>query len=229
MKKLFLILLCFQHTCAIETLTKEYPELQTFLASAQFQDLLMDCELEVDVSNNSDLIAATQYMFDSNGLKKRLIFNSCHVNRAICDAEEFKFILCHELGHMHDKNLTRKIFPCMLGLPLGGLTTLFLTGKSLLKRNYGSSVKALMFGSATVTLGYLILMKLMRRGEFVADSYALQLTKNKDAAISILNKRKKEVKRRTPPYSLVQKWYDLCDDHPSEEDRIENIQRCIVE
>lgn len=210
----------------LNQIIQEYPELSDFLHSSEFKILTLGIPITIAYTDpkSSNLIAS--YSVEINGLgavSKKIVFNSFYVNRNIASAEEFKFILCHELGHLNDKNLYKNQL-ILLGIHLLlNAGTLLLTANNLTHKKWLSAIKNFGVGATASCLTYLLILKLSRNREFFADEFAINITKNKEAAESALHKRKK--------WQAKSRWIsdflkNVLNDHPNEDLRIANIRAC---
>jgi beta-lactamase regulating signal transducer with metallopeptidase domain len=69
------------------------------------------------------LIGATRIEVGSDGIKHIIVFSDAVINRQRLSAEELKFILCHELGHVNDPRLwATGILPNLLWVTAAGVT-----------------------------------------------------------------------------------------------------------
>lgn len=210
----------------LDQIIQEYPELSDFLHSAEFKILTLGVPITIDYSDPKGSNHIASYTVEINGsgaVSKKIVFNSFYVNRDIASAEEFKFILCHELGHLNDKNLYKNLL-----IPLGiylflNAGTLLLTAKDLTHKKWHSAIKNFGIGTTVSCLTYLLMLKLSRDREFFADEFAFNITKNKEAAESVLRKHKKwQARSRWIPDFLK----SVLNNHPDEDLRIENIRAC---
>lgn len=202
---------------------KEYPELIPFLASKEFEALSKNFSIKV-IKNEKDLIGATRIEFGSDGIKRIIIFSDAVINRQKLSAEELKFIICHELGHVNDPRLwTTGILPKLLWVTAAGVTV----GHGvygLVNRSPHILLKTCKMAGLLLA-GLAAVQHLARRGEYFADEFGLKMTDDLDAAISALEKRKLEyADQQTGNYikGLLRKLFA---DHPSEENRIERLKR----
>lgn len=205
----------------MDQITKEYPELTSFFESSEFKESIAGHKIEVGHLHNNE-IASFNIEISKYGIKKIIILNSHYINRNLITAEELKYIICHELGHLNDKKMVRfyKLLAgfCLLDLGLGVWTL-----SSLWNKQWISFLKRISI-QASFDLAYsLILMKLARNGETFADEYGLNITKNKAAAISALLKRKSINKHKPYRFTFLNKVRNLFADHPTEDERIAHI------
>ena len=121
-----------QNLYGIKTITEEYPELIEFFNSSEFKEQIRDCKIETTHQDpeKSNYIACMAICADSSGISKKLLFDSLYINKKLITAEEFKYMICHELGHLHDKKF---IIKNILPLIVFSLSTIKL-GTSALKQ-----------------------------------------------------------------------------------------------
>lgn len=208
----------------------EYPELTDFFDSAEFKKQIAHCKVVTQYSDptKNDHIASfaieigIEEKFEP---QRKIVLNSYYINKDLLNAEEFKFVFCHELGHIHDKNLTKKTILSLVGLTgiMSGATYLII--KSLLAKEWALLFKKISIGGGFYLLAHLLFMKFARDDELYADEYSLKLTKNKDAAISAFHKRQSFIKSVSYKFNIIKYLRSLFEDHPCESDRIVNIEK----
>lgn len=222
MKHLFFILILLPfHLFGMDHITKEYPELTSFFESSEFKESITCHKLEVGHLYNNE-IAAFNIEISKYGIKEKIILNTHHINRNLITAEELKYIICHELGHLNDKKIKR-YYKFLAGFWLLDIGLGIWTLSSLWNKQWISFLKRISI-QASFDLAYsLILMKLARNRETFADEYGLSITKNKAAAISALYKRKAINKHEPYRFTFLNKIRNLFADHPTEDARIAHI------
>lgn len=202
---------------------KEYPELIPFFASKEFKELSRDFIIEV-IKDEKDLIGATQIGIGTDGIKRIIIFSNTVIDRQKLSAEELKFIICHELGHINDPRLwATGILPGVAWVCAAGITV----GHGvygICKRSPRILLKTCKMAGLLIA-GLAAVQYLARQGEYFADEFGLNITENLDAAVSALEKRKTlehEDKYKNLFRVLLRKLFA---DHPSEESRIEGLKK----
>lgn len=223
MRKLLFTILCITYSVhSMDVINKEHPELKTFLDSEQFKNALGN--LDIDISDrHKGLHAAMKVEFNNNKIKRSLVFSKSLIDRKKFPAKEFKFILCHELGHQNDPHLLKMaIIPGMVWI-LGTIGAgIYCAKQAYNKQNIGVPLRSTVIAS---TVGFALVQYFERLGEYFADKYALQMTQDKNAAVAILKKR----------YLLQEKPYESTNlfmqyikaifaDHPSSSKRIKAIK-----
>ncbi len=204
MKKIFIehilliqmltLLFATTHLSGMDQIILEYPELTNFIDSHEFKEQIAGCEIITIYKSPEQSNHVASFDIEINLAKKceirrKIVINTYYINKNLLNEEELKFILCHELGHLHDKNLIKSgIIYCMSLIAIMSGTT-YCTIKSLLEQEWGASFKPACIGCGLYLLAYLVSRKFARDNELIADEYALKLTKSKDAAISALQKR----------------------------------------
>lgn len=204
----------------MEQIIKEYPELSDFFNSQEFKKRISSDQIKVENlgPQKNHHIACMQVSLDSNGFTKKLVFNEHYINKKLMTAEEFKFVFCHELGHWED------ITPAKFTVALGLVALTFGLSISSIKSLFGKKYDLCLKQTAVDCAVYLLFLKLLRDRESFADAYALKLTKNRDAGISVLNKRKSFVDTKVYKYEFLNKLRELFSDHPNEDNRIAYIK-----
>lgn len=224
----FMMLLVSITTFSVERIVAEYPSLRDFFTQPEVVSIFNNYPLELrDMSPQvKSHIAALEMEANLDNfsliLKKKIVFNSYYINKEIFSAQEFKFILCHELGHLNDPNLLSRSIGAELAFGATVIGTSVLLIKSLIQLNMKLCLRSLKIGAAVVSSCCLARAYLHRKGEYCADEYALKMTKDHYAATAALTKRKQLVKsyRNLP---VIGTLLNLLDDHPSEENRIDYL------
>jgi len=215
----------------LNIITAEYPELSGFLSSSEFLRLARDCHFLVESGNDSIPTAATVYNIgiglDGVKCEKGIIFNRAIIDRKLLTADEFKFVLCHELGHLNDPHLLNRAI-----LPSGALA-LFegcVAGQAcahLFRAEFQKLFQDIGLGVVGGVLGHLGIVKLARNGERRADRFALGITKDLAAAVSVL-KRYQELNKCK--IFKDDTWFNnLFSSHPHEMRRIKELTRVYRE
>ncbi|MCF7899993.1 M48 family metalloprotease [Candidatus Babeliales bacterium] len=215
---LLISLFTFQSLFSIETICQEYPELHSFFDSQDYKSRAPKNGIKIiDTGIDGPQGASTNIEFREKKMFFEIVISKNLIDKNILTAEELKFIICHELGHCNDADLLKKVVPITVALFACKVSVCWYTVWNLLKYKTLSAKHVALSGC--VFMGCELLKnKLNRDGEYFADRYGFALTKNKEAAISMLNKRKKMSKKK---YSYLPKFLaQLLDDHPTEEDRI---------
>ncbi len=232
MKKFFLSLfLCSPVFASMDRLIDEYPELEELVTSQEFNQLLPNCPIKTAYCDPEKIPQMALYKIKAstvNGVKSKIVLNSFYIDRELFDPEEFKYMLCHEVGHFNDPKLRRTMF-AGLGWGLWNLGFTAFVLKSLVQTKWRLALKQLGIGAGLSFLGYLMLMKLSRNREMFADEFALKMTKNKEAAESALLKRAALMKHEPYKWAFLNKIRSLLDDHPSESARIAHIRQVANE
>lgn len=203
-----------------EQISKVYPELEEFFASEKLKDALGSTQIEIQKTDKNTLIGKAEYGLGKNGFYKKIIFSNALIDSVKLSAPEFQFIVCHELGHFNDPNILTHYFVPQTAL-FGSLAVFALKcGYAFKKRKLPSAVSLARVG--LVGLGsFMVKQHLARQGEYFADNYALAMTGNLDAAVSMLQKRK--VFHNNTTTGIVAWCKEWFADHPTEEKRITNL------
>ncbi len=214
---------------SVDEILREYPELSNFFSSSEFKSRASKCPIKIVQGDPQKRWASFDVEASlTNGITQKIVLNSFYINRNRINAEEFKFMLCHELGHLNDKTLFKRILLPSIGFALFNLGLATSVIKSLAQKNWCLSFKKINMGFGLSFLGYLVLQKFSRVGETFADEYAIKITKNREAAASVLSKRK-SLKKTTPfKFEFLNRLSGLLDDHPSEEVRIKSINKVQI-
>lgn len=223
MKYLFYFLFLFSCSSlfSVETICKEYPELQSFFNSEEYKKVAPQDGIKIlDTGKNGPRGGSTR--FELRGMTPffGIVFTKNLIDKNLLTAEEFKFILCHELGHINDPNLFKKNIAGIVTLKAAEGLSVVGAVWSLYK--YRRLSPCLCFaGAALLCAGELLVKKIARDGEYFADRYGRDMTGNQEAALSALRKRHKMVRKKDTnlPDFLVR----LLDDHPTEDERIQNL------
>lgn len=216
---LILSLFLISRSYSVDQVVSQYPELQDFLTSNDFVAMSRGCPLIV--INQSKLPeASTQIGFEigSTGIisKNSLVLNSA-VDRNLLTAEELKFIICHELGHINDRNLIkRNLCPMLIDLAWRS-EMCYLIVKNLINKKWNVAFQNGLLMACGCLAIRLIYSKLARESENIADRFAILKTKNLAAACNVLQLRKKWYNSSGSLFNL------LLASHPSEDQRIQNI------
>jgi Zn-dependent protease with chaperone function len=221
------------NSVGMDQIIQEYPELTDFFNSPEFKEQISGCEVVARYKNPEKSRHIASFNIEINAIdklevQKKIVLNTYYINKNLLNAEEFKFIFCHELGHIHDKNLIKGLVTLSLASlgftgVIGGAA--YFTIRSLLDKEWAVSFKRISIGCGLYLVGYLLFMKFFRDGELFADEYSLTITKNKDAAISALQKRKIFNESVTCKFNFIQYLRSLFESHPCESDRIANIEQ----
>lgn len=212
------------HTFCIEQITRTYPELHSFFKSEQFQNNIQNFSIEVTERDTHHKMA-TQILFTNKGIFRSLSMSSSLVNKDVVSAEEIKFMICHELGHINDPDLfLHAAIPMVTWYAASGLGVLYL-GFQYFQGSPQLVEKSLKMVGASF-LGLAGARYLARKSEYFADNYGIGLTKNKEAACSVLQKRyewqEKDGERNSFFIRLLSRIFA---DHPSAHQRIEKINK----
>ncbi len=206
---------------------KEYPELIPFFASKDFKELSKNFTIEV-INNEKKLIGATRIEVSSDGIKHIIVFSDAVINRQRLSAEELKFILCHELGHVNDPRLWATGILPGLALAAAAGVTVGHGAYGLVNRSPYILLRTCKMAGLLVA-GLAAVQYLSRQGEYFADEFGLKVTGNLDAAIAALQERKLLENSDSDNENAINLFRaflrTLFADHPTEENRIENLKK----
>ncbi len=226
----FVFLLLPVSIFSIDHIEKEYPELKEFFQSEAFQQAIG--KLGRDSINTQKLgkqtIAANMISIGTNGFNKGLIFNSDYVDNHLFSADELKFVICHELGHLNDNRSYSPLAGISFASGCFGMISALKAIHFLFQNKWIAGFKKSLVASSLLCATGLILMKLARDGEYFAGSYALAMTKNKEAACNALIKRKQYIPEKESTIKIISFFKHLFDDHPSTKERINYIRNQLI-
>jgi Zn-dependent protease with chaperone function len=225
--KLFIFFfLVTSQTSSVERVTKIYPELIPFFKSEQFQNNIQNFSIEVIEADEYKM--ATEIQLTRNGIKRFLIISSSLLNKDVISAEEIKFMICHELGHVNDPNLFwHGVIPIVTWCTASGLGVLYLGFQSFKDRP--QLIQKFLKIAGASFLGLTVVQYLARQGEYFADKYGIALTHNKEVACSFLKKRYEWQEKKNEKKSFfVRLLSRIFADHPSAHQRIEKINKKIL-
>ncbi len=219
---LFILLLLPFHVFGMDQVTKEYPELTDFFESSEFKRIPQR-EIGIGDFYDNSVFAATLFEISNIAMTKRVLLNSHYIDRNLITAEELKYIICHELGHLNDKKIFSQLIPLSIGLGVLDIGLVLWTLNSVRKGEWNYLLKKIGISSCLRIAYSFVLAKEARNRETFADEYGINITKNKAAAFSILTKRKQTHENTKYRFNFLNKIKNLFADHPTEDARIAHI------
>lgn len=136
------------------------------------------------------------------------------------------FVLAHELGHIHFEHPAQGLQEVLgVGITSGMISLGCMIKSAPCVRNKLLNVITKICAAGCIAYGVcrfgsVAVAMLDRKREFAADAYALKLTRDLEAAISVLSKRDELVQ------DINDGWYEqLMADHPSAQERIEALKK----
>ena len=222
MRILSLLLILSFNLFGIETVLKEYPELESFFQTKEIETLLNNYNVEIGsvpvIANQIHII--TIVISVGNELTKKLVINPYFIDKELIAAEEFKFLFCRELNLIQNKG---KLALPMLGLVVLEMATILTTIESMCRQEWKTALKKFLIGVTTQMLLGSILLKKARTAEYAADEFAIKTLKNKENALSVLLKKDYWKQSILSSSKLLNKLLEIISAQPTEKSRIEHI------
>lgn len=228
MKFSFVALLFSAPIFGMNKITSEYPELMPFFASEEFQACSSGCEIVLHEEGLDHGIAELRTEVTKKGMLNLIRLNALCVDKKVFSAEEIKFIVCHEVGHLNDKGMLRRLVLSEVGVLASRIAVLSVVAYLCIQRKWDAAFKTSLTMPAFFCAGSFFRAKVYRDCEFFADEYAVKLTKNKDAALSALAKRCLLVPEKQSPLSFVKTIKRLFEDHPTVDARCAHIKKVAI-